>query len=184
MMLELALPGCVYLYAGEELGLPEVLDIPAGARQDPVFLTSNGEELGRDGCRVPLPWTVDSANAFGFSASDSDSEPWMPQPADWGWWSVEAQSHRIDSTLSLYRNAGALRQSLPGLKSDEFVWIDGMAADLLVFQRGDVVVACNPTMYSFEIPEDIVGARTIVLSSDAAHHDPTTVPPNTTLWLT
>jgi alpha-glucosidase len=182
-MLELALPGCVYLYAGEELGLPEVLDIPAAARQDPVFLNSAGEQLGRDGCRVPLPWTTATAGSFGFSEATVAAKAWMPQPADWGAWSVESQSLDMQSTLSLYRQAGALRNSLAGLKSDDLVWIDGLAADLLAFRRGEVVVACNPTMHAFDLPEDIVGARTISLSSLAGHTDATSVPPNTTLWL-
>jgi alpha-glucosidase len=183
-LLELALPGCVYLYAGEELGLPEVLDIPAAARQDPVFLNSGGDEIGRDGCRVPLPWTAASAGSFGFSDSGSVAAAWMPQPPSWGTWSVESQSADVASTLSLYRAAGVLRQSLPGLKSDDFVWIEGLPADLLAFRRGNVVVACNPTLHTFDLPEDIVGTRTIALSSLVDHVDPTLVPPNTTVWLT
>ena len=66
-LFELGLPGCVYLYAGEELGLPEVLDLPDEARQDPIFARTGGVEIGRDGCRVPLPWTDDPATSFGFS---------------------------------------------------------------------------------------------------------------------
>ncbi len=64
-----ALPGTLYLYQGEELGLPEVLDIPDGRREDPIFIRTQGREIGRDGCRVPLPWTASSANAYGFSTA-------------------------------------------------------------------------------------------------------------------
>ena len=69
----LGLPGCVYLYAGEELGLPEVLDLPDEARQDPIFARTGGAEIGRDGCRVPLPWTDDAGTSFGFSPHGKDA---------------------------------------------------------------------------------------------------------------
>ncbi len=66
----LALPGSSYLYQGEELGLPEVIDLPDDARQDPTWFRTNGERYGRDGCRVPIPWTAD-APAYGFNTSVS-----------------------------------------------------------------------------------------------------------------
>ena len=50
----LALPGSAYIYQGEELGLPEV-DVPDKDRQDPAFFRGAGP--GRDGCRVPMPWS-------------------------------------------------------------------------------------------------------------------------------
>ena len=78
-LLSLALPGGAYIYQGEELGLEEVLDIPDGLRQDPIFARTNGERVGRDGCRVPLPWAGDEA-PFGFGPSGT---PWLPQPASW-----------------------------------------------------------------------------------------------------
>ena len=57
-----ALPGALYLFQGEELGLEEYLDMPAEAREDPLFIRTNGQEIGRDGCRVPLPWTTRSVD--------------------------------------------------------------------------------------------------------------------------
>ena len=54
-LLPLALPGAVYVYQGEELGLPEA-DIPRDRIQDPMHFRSGGTDPGRDGCRVPLPW--------------------------------------------------------------------------------------------------------------------------------
>ena len=86
-LFQFGLPGCVYLYAGEELGLPEVLDLPDEARQDPVFARTGGAELGRDGCRVPLPWTDDAGTSFGFSPR-GESDPWLPQPKEWGRWNA------------------------------------------------------------------------------------------------
>jgi len=121
-----ALPGAFYVYQGEELGLPEVLDIPDNRRQDPMFHRTHGLEKGRDGCRVPLPWDDDPSTAFGFSrigaashgvsrigkarhGADGDIrdrlvEAWLPQPDDWGHRSVSELSTRADSTLNLYRD--------------------------------------------------------------------------------
>jgi alpha-glucosidase len=76
-LLMLALPGSAYLYQGEELGLHEVADIPPDRVRDPVFARSGGTEKGRDGCRVPLPWTADGPS-FGFGGGTAH----LPQP-DW-----------------------------------------------------------------------------------------------------
>jgi alpha-glucosidase len=108
-LLMLALPGSAYLYQGEELGLPEVLDLPDGARQDPVWFRSGGTDPGRDGCRVPLPWTA-SAPAHGFSASGA---AWLPQP-DWALFAADVQAGDPASTLELYREALLLRRTLTG----------------------------------------------------------------------
>lgn len=103
-LLSLALPGAVYVYQGEELGLPEA-DIPVDRLQDPMHFRSGGTDPGRDGCRVPLPWTADAPHA-GFG---SRGEPWLPQPADWASYAVDRQVDDPDSMLSLYRRAIRLR---------------------------------------------------------------------------
>jgi alpha-glucosidase len=103
----LALPGSVYVYQGEELGLPEVADLPAAALQDPMALRSRGREKGRDGCRVPLPWTA-TGSSYGFGADGTE----LPQP---GWFADYAAAVQADdpaSMLSLYRRAIALRRRL------------------------------------------------------------------------
>src|SRR5690606_32279940 len=105
----LALPGSAYLYQGEELGLPEVTDLPPQVRQDPIFKRSNGELAGRDGCRVPLPWSG-TAPPYGFSSGES----WLPQPDDWADLTVERQAADPSSTLSLYRRTLAIRRDLRG----------------------------------------------------------------------
>ena len=110
LLLELALPGGVYLYQGEELGLEEVDDLPAELRQDPVWLRSNGAERGRDGCRVPLPWTADGPS-LGFGTAPG----WLPQPAEWaGPDGLSAQVQRDDpaSMLTFYRTALRRRRDL------------------------------------------------------------------------
>lgn len=108
-LLSLALPGAVYLYQGEELGLPEA-DIPLDRIQDPMHLRSGGIDPGRDGCRVPLPWSAGRPHA-GFG---SEAEPWLPQPASWPSYAADAQAADPGSMLSLYRRALRLRREEPG----------------------------------------------------------------------
>jgi alpha-glucosidase len=119
----------VYLYQGEELGLEEVLDLPEELLQDPTWERSGHTERGRDGCRVPLPWTT-SGPSLGFGAAAG----WLPQPQTWSGLSVEAQDGDPESMLSLYRSALRLRRSLPALGA-------GSGADVRWLELGDDVVA-------------------------------------------
>jgi alpha-glucosidase len=123
-LLMLALPGSAYVYQGEELGLPEVLDLPDELRQDPAFHRT-GES--RDGCRVPLPWTPDGPS-YGFGPGGS----WLPAPASWGALSVAAQNGVEGSTVELYRSALRLRRGIEG----DFRWLEA-EPDVLLFARGD-----------------------------------------------
>lgn len=107
-LLSLALPGSFYLYAGGELGLPEVLAIPDGQRDDPVWHRTGGVTIGRDGCRVPLPWTPDGVT-YGFNSS---GRAWLPQPSNWGRWSVQTQESDPESFLQFSRRAISTRRSL------------------------------------------------------------------------
>lgn len=132
LLLLLSLPGSVYLYQGEELGLPEVFDLPAEHRQDPIFGRTNGAELGRDGCRVPLPWSGTSP-PYGFGPPGS--RPWLPQPALWAELSVAAQHNDPHSTLQLYRTALRLRRSAPQLGDGELRWWSAPDDAVLVFER-------------------------------------------------
>ena len=182
VLLELALPGCVYLYAGEELGLPEVLDLPASARQDPVFHNSNGQQIGRDGCRVPIPWTRSGHEAFGFCAPGSANRSWLPCPTGWGELSVAAQDGIADSTLEMYRTAGRLRRDLAALRSDAFEWVGGLPADLVAFRRDNVLVVCNPTSLEFALAEEFIGRAALALSSVPQHRDRRVVPADCTVW--
>lgn len=128
-LLMLALPGSAYLYQGEELGLPEVADIPDADRQDPTFFRNAGIEVGRDGCRVPLPWTP-TGSSFGFG----DDGAHLPQPGWWGEFSVEAEDADPDSTLTMYRRALALRHELQA--AEGLLWRDHPAgAGVLWFAR-------------------------------------------------
>lgn len=129
ILLMLALPGSAYIYQGEELGLPEVADLPLAMLQDPVFERSGGVVRGRDGCRVPLPWEGDRP-PYAFSTS---SDTWLPQPEDWGRLTVRAQERDDASMLALYRSALHLRREL-GQAAGRLEWLDG--GSLLHFAWG------------------------------------------------
>jgi len=116
------LPGVLYLYQGEELGLPEVEDIPDELVEDPMFHRTGGVNRGRDGCRVPLPWSGDEP-PFGFSPPDAHASPWLPQPAAWKALTVRVQSADADSPLSLYRRALRLRRDLLVAAGPELEWL-------------------------------------------------------------
>ncbi|MDL9978127.1 glycoside hydrolase family 13 protein [Microbacterium sp. ASV49] len=168
--LMLALPGSAYLYQGEELGLPEVIDIPDEARQDPSWFRTNGERYGRDGCRVPLPWTAD-APAYGFSATGAS---WLPQPAEWAQHARDVEAADPASTLSLYRALLAERRARD-LGAGTLEWIptgDGV----LSFRNGTVTVVANLGSEPVALP-----AGRVVATSGPL--DAGTVPADTTVWL-
>ncbi len=138
VMLMLALPGGAYVYQGEELGLAEVTDLPDEALQDPTFRRSGGTERGRDGCRVPLPWSGRQP-PFGFGperpperGAGPGSETWLPQPSEWATSAVERQEAEATSMLSLYREA--LRQRRLLVEHGPLVWVEA-GADVVVFTR-------------------------------------------------
>jgi alpha-glucosidase len=121
----LALPGGAYIYQGEELGLPEVTDIPKDRLEDPRWHMSGFTDPGRDGCRVPIPWTSSKDGAHGFSTRQSLApvDAWLPQPKGWGDFAVDKQEQSQHSTLWLYRKALKIRQNEEGLGDGEMEWI-------------------------------------------------------------
>ncbi|MPZ27046.1 MAG: hypothetical protein GEV12_11685 [Micromonosporaceae bacterium] len=145
----LALPGAAYLYQGEELGLPEVFDLPDDRRQDPELRRSGGARLGRDGCRVPLPWAGQEP-PFGFGPDGST--PWLPQPAGWAALTVAAQRADPDSTLSLYRTALRLRRELR-LGRGPIHWPEPPGPDVLLFARPGLVSITNCGTAPVRLPD-------------------------------
>ncbi|MER6628555.1 glycoside hydrolase family 13 protein [Streptomyces sp. NPDC000987] len=129
-LLMLALPGSAYLYQGEELGLPEVSDLPAEVLQDPIWEQTGHVRKGRDGCRVPLPWTT-TGPSYGFGAGRA----WLPQPPGFAAYSVEAQDGAEGSTLELYRRALRLRRKL--LEGESLTWVQDAPDGVLHFTRCD-----------------------------------------------
>lgn len=171
-LVELALPGAVYLYNGEELGLPNV-DLPDGALQDPVWERSGRTERGRDGCRVPLPWEG-TAPPFGFSTS---AQTWLPVPAEWAELTVEAQLEDPGSMLSLYRGALEIRAQRPKISSTELEWY-GAPAGCLAFRRkgGGLVCALNTSDEPVPIPPGEVLLSSVPLVDGL-------LPPDAAVWL-
>jgi alpha-glucosidase len=104
-LITLSLPGSAYVYQGDELALPEVVDLADEVRDDPVWRQTAGRERGRDGCRVPLPWEPDGPS-FGFGSAAA----WLPQPAEFARYAVSVQAADLGSTLQLYRQAIELRR--------------------------------------------------------------------------
>jgi alpha-glucosidase len=150
----LALPGSAYLYQGEELGLEQV-DVPPDQRQDPEF--RNGRGAGRDGCRVPLPWSGDEP-PFG----NGTAAPWLPQPLEWAKLTVEAQRDDPGSTWSFYRDALAARRELVRAGESRIELLD-RGQDVVSFRRGDIVVVLNCGTEAIEMPpgEVIIGSRPV-----------------------
>ncbi len=168
--LMLALPGSAYLYQGEELGLQEVADIPDSERQDPTFFRNKGVEIGRDGCRVPLPWAAEG-RSFGFG----DGGAHLPQPEWFGRYAVAAEDGVESSTLEFYRRALKLRRELQ--TSEELEWHTGASPDVLHFSRpGGWQTVTNFGDMPVELP-----AGDVLLSSGPLEKN--LLPGSTTVWL-
>ncbi|MEY7970599.1 glycoside hydrolase family 13 protein [Saccharomonospora xinjiangensis] len=173
-LLTLALPGSAYVYQGEELGLEEVTDLPDEVLADPVWERSGHTDRGRDGCRVPLPWSG-SEPPFGFGGGS-----WLPQPPRWAELTVEAQRDDPHSTLSLYREALRQRRDLP-VESVE--WCDS-PRDVLAFRRGSsftCTVNFSPSPVTIERPGTVRLASEPVSGLDLSG-DTVTLPPETAVW--
>ncbi len=132
----LALPGASYLYQGEELGLPDHTTIAAEHRQDPTFFRTGGQRVGRDGCRVPLPWELGNA-ANGFNQT---GKAWLPQPTSYAELSRDQQLGKPESTLTMYQHALKLRSKLK-LGEGSFDWVNN--GEVLIYQNGNLRVVHN-----------------------------------------
>ncbi|MFH9086770.1 glycoside hydrolase family 13 protein [Streptomyces sp. NPDC017673] len=170
-LLMLALPGSAYLYQGEELGLPEVADLPTEVLQDPIWEQTGHVRKGRDGCRVPLPWTT-TGPSYGFGPGPG----WLPQPATFAAYAVEAQAGTEGSTLELYRSALRLRRKL--LQGETLTWTPDAPADVLDFGRTETWR--NVTNLGTE-PVPLPPGE--VLLSSAPLPEGRVLPPDTTVWL-
>ena len=163
VLLELALPGGAYVYQGDELGLEEVEDIPEDLLQDPTWERSEHTVRGRDGCRVPIPWSGTQA-PYGFGSADNP--PWLPQPESWAAVTADAQDGDPASHLNHYRAALAERRRHPALGDGTLTWDDDTPAGVLSFTREPgfrCVVNFGPEPYA--LPAD---AQILVASGDAA----------------
>ncbi|WP_227999445.1 glycoside hydrolase family 13 protein [Nocardia australiensis] len=172
MMVELALPGAVFIYNGSELGLPNADDLPEAALRDPVWERSGHTERGRDGCRVPIPWEG-AAPPFGFTTA---AESWLPIPSQWAALTVEAQLEELGSTVSLYRMAIELRGVRKEFAGPDIEWF-GCPADCLAFRRpGGLVCVLNASTAPIALPPGDV-----LLASARPEHGK--LPANAAAWL-
>lgn len=177
-MLTHSLPGGIYIYQGEELGLPNA-DLPDEVRQDPAYFRSGGRDKGRDMCRVPIPWSADSEN-YGFGAGD----PWLPQPRDWQQFSADVLKGDTNGTLELYRKSLSLRHSHPALGGEgEIQWIESLPGTLHFTREPGLEVVVNASDKDCVIP---VAGETILLASWSGaelNGGVLSIPANTTVWL-
>jgi alpha-glucosidase len=167
-----ALPGSAYVYEGEELGLPEHTTLPDSVRQDPSFFRTHGEQAGRDGCRVPIPWEGDKPG-FGFGPS---ANTWLPQPPVFGELAADKQEGVPDSTLELYRHALAERRARR-LGAGELIW-HAATTRLLDFENSGVRVITN----FGRLPAELPAGEVIVASEPDAVVDGA-LQPNCAVWL-
>jgi alpha-glucosidase len=175
VLLLAGLPGQVFLYQGEELGLDEVV-VPEKKRQDPLWLHSKGKQVGRDGCRVPLPWRRGRRNA-GFSKA----APWLPMPAGWDGLAVDAQEASVDSMLAFYKQVLALRRRLVETLPHRLKWCPAPEG-VLVYERGRLCVAVNFLARPVQIP---IHGRLLIGSHPGVRHRAghLTLPANSGAWL-
>nr|WSY50202.1 glycoside hydrolase family 13 protein [Streptomyces sp. NBC_00886] len=169
-LLSLALPGVVYLYQGEELGLPEV-ELPVDRIQDPMYFRSGGTDPGRDGCRVPLPWVAGAPHA-GFG---SRGEPWLPLPAGWTSYAVDRQQQTVDSMLNLYRKAIRLRSAFG---DGPLTWLPAPDGVLTFTRPGGAMCVVNLSDEPAELP---LHARLLLASGPL--DDRGRLPQDTAAWL-
>lgn len=169
----LSLPGSVYLYQGQELGLPNVDDLPDEVLADPIWARSDFTDRGRDGCRVPLPWSGDEPS-FGFAPPGV--KPWLPQPAAFADLTIERQRTNPDSFLNTVRKLVRLRHEHPALRCGSFRWLDSPDG-VLAFERSceadRVVFMVNMSDTPVSLP-----AGTVVAGDVRGQ-----LPPDRAVWL-
>ncbi|WP_432946058.1 glycoside hydrolase family 13 protein [Kribbella sp. CA-253562] len=173
-LLELALPGGAYIYQGDELGLPEVEDLPEEVLDDPTWERSGHTVRGRDGCRVPMPWSG-SEPPYGFGPGTA--QPWLPQPADWAPLTPEAQAGNPDSHLNLYKAALKLRREHEALGEGRLAWDDDAPAGVLSFTR-DPGFRCVVNLGSS--PIDLPAGEVLLASEPLLDGE---LPVDATVWL-
>jgi alpha-glucosidase len=177
-LLMLALPGGAYIYQGEELGLPEVEDLPDDVLADPTWELSGHAERGRDGCRVPIPWSG-TAPPFAFSPPEAGAPPWLPQPASWRELTVEAQDGDGESTLELYRHVLALRRDHPALGDGELAWVPAPTGALAFAREPGFACVVNFSADPVALPadRDLLACSGQLTAAGKLPHD-------TAVWLT
>ena len=174
-LLLLALPGAVYIYNGQELGLPNVDDLPEDVLQDPVWEKSGRTNRGRDNCRIPMPWTVEPAS-FGFSGG---ATTWLPMPPNWGRYAVSAQEADSASMLAMYRQALALRKEHAPLGRGDLTWVDA-PADVVHFRLEHAGQQVDVVLNAGEAPVVLPEGEVLLASADVSSGQ---LPAATAAWV-
>ncbi|MEU7813382.1 glycoside hydrolase family 13 protein [Pseudonocardia sp. NPDC049154] len=174
-LLIFALPGGAYVYQGDELGLPEVEDLPEASLDDPTWRRSGHTQRGRDGCRVPLPWSGDGP-PFGFGPGDD--QPWLPQPEWFSRFTVERADKDPESILALYRRALRIRRETAALGDGPLTWLDVPPGALGFARDPGFALLLNVDAEPFALPE---GAEVLLASGPLT--DDGLLPQDTSVWL-
>jgi alpha-glucosidase len=170
-LVQLALPGAVHIYNGEELALPDA-ELPDTALQDPVWERSGRTERGRDGNRIPIPWEG-GPPGYGFTGGT----PWLPIPAEYGALTVAEQLEDTDSPLSLVRRALELRKAHPGFTGRRLEWF-GAPEGCLAFRRAGTTLVCALNSSTVAVP--LPPGDLLLASGPLAGGQ---LPPDTAAWL-
>jgi alpha-glucosidase len=171
-LLTLALPGAVFVYNGQELGLPN-FEVPDEALQDPTWERSGHTVRGRDGCRIPIPWRGDTP-PFGFSTSP---DTWLPMPQEWAALTVEKQLTDAGSTLSFFQRALEIRRTRGEFSGNRVEWLDAPRG-VLIFARGDAGLRC--ALNTGKRPVALPDGELILASAPLVDGK---LPPNAAAWL-
>lgn len=154
IMLTMLLPGALYLYQGEELGLPNHTTLDPRYRKDPRYFDSDRTQIGRDGCRIPMPWRSD-APAFGFGSSEKS---WLSQPDHYKRYAVNVEEQDPHSTLALYRQLITLRQQYD-LGNGQLLWFDAPRNDILLARNGSLCLFINFGYTPIALPQGKIIAQ-------------------------
>ncbi len=177
-MLTHSLPGGIYIYQGEERGMPSA-DVPDEARQDPAFIRSGGSDKGRDECRVPMPWNSTEAN-YGYGIG----KPWLPQPSDWAQYCVDQEIDNPNSFLNLYKKSLYLRHNHPALGGEgDITWIDSASGIMHFTREPGLEVVVNASTSAQHV--NVKGASLLLESADGVslNNGVLVIPSDTTVWL-
>jgi alpha-glucosidase len=134
----ICLRGTIFLYQGDELGLPDA-HVPFERLQDPFAIAAYAGSPGRDGARTPMPWSGD-APMGGFT---SGHDAWLPIDATHLSLAVDRQERDPSSMLHFCRRIVAVRRGSHALQTGEARPIEA-AKNVLAFSRvlGDEEVRC------------------------------------------
>ena len=129
MAVLVCLRGTIFLYQGEELGLPQAR-VPFERLRDPFAIAAYTGGSGRDGARTPMPWNAANASA-GFSTSP---DTWLPVDDAHRALAVDRQQDDQGSMLNFTRRLIALRRGSSALREGTATVLEA-SAGVLAFER-------------------------------------------------